>query len=674
VLETEAADSPRRVVQALQHHGTDDRLKAILVLGDMVEQEFGAEQANVLRALLQSIALVDDDDLIGIAETIADRVVMALSDNEDVTETHYQSVLRLGVAANRPMLTTAALGVPDALSTVGLSEVLPYYESLVTADRGRVRAAIAHSLEETDDVLAAGLRELAGDAVREVLDSDDVKRALRARLGDESGPSTAAALYDALDSSSPDPDLVAGIQREFLLLERPYPAVLARAEWSDSIITDRAVRTEHALLALDWSAAEDWPLWSSWIDGPAPEDHPDFARFASDRVLQIGASADERTRRDAEQLLRRLAPYVEQLGENDVAKTIEIVASLLDPQDWWMDRNSCEQQEQLHRLVRAVARDGTPMGDAVRDRLLDDLRRPLAAGAVNVQTGTTISVVEAALTAQTLQGIRQMGPSLGSARAASLYTAWSQLNGAALLLLTRLRLAGAAVSDEKALEPPRPVAADLQRYVGVGRPFRDSLVSAWLTLWPSLDEVLELVPNYTQPGVAATQAIDDWMERLDQAERTKFVVALVENGRRARGWLRPARRHGIDELAVMRAIDARVRTLSRHEDREVLVDFVEALEPSSQSAQRIIADLTLWMLRRRVKIDLRIALRLVRSLQPGFGAARTLADEFKAAADALDSPIPSGSAQDLKRVGIRLPKRSLTESARRRLERATKRR
>jgi hypothetical protein len=676
ILETNAADSPRRVVSALREHKTEEQLKAILVLSDMVEQEFGAEQSNVLLALLQSVALIDDDDdLVVIADTVADRVVMALGDNETATSEQYLSLLRLGVLARRPLLTDTALAAPQALSVEGLDEVLSYYSALGRTARAKVRSAMAGSLAETDAGLAAALRSLDGDDAREVLADIPVSRALMKRLEDQDiAASTAEALYDALDDRVVDPALLVRLQRTLLVEKLAYPAVRARASWSAAILTDPNVRTEHALLALEWSPPADWSIWSTWIDSQAELDEPAVARTAMNLVLRSGGVGDAETRRAAESLLKQLAPLVGDLDGIDIDETVAVVAELLDPQPWWTGKEPRLAQEELHRLIRAVAEPGSPMGDAVRDRLLDDVRRPLSAGVMNVQSAGVVTAVDASLSPSALNGVGNMGPPLGPSRAANLYTAWSAFSNSAALIQARLQLAVVAIDGEIELDPPRPGVSDLQPFVGSAGTLRNTLVSTWLRLAPSLDEVLELCRWYWRPGTSAAQPIDDWMEGLDRAQRTGFVLALVVQEPRAHRWIRPARRHGVDELEVTRAIDARVRTLTRHEARERLVEVIEVLEPTTPAAQRQIAELVVWMLQRRTKVDLRIALRLARSLRPGFGSARTVTDELKATVDKLDVGIPSGSANDLKRIGIRLPKRSLTQSARRRLERAARRR
>lgn len=663
LLEAEAPESPKRVVDEARQRSHDQQLLVMRVLADMCDQEFGDERKNVMTALMGVIEVAS-----GEMSEAGDVVVAALrgfQEEQDLAVDHLPGAFQVALAveddSDHP-LTTALFEREELLITAErVQDVASSLDSVPPVHRPAVYARVAEEFTETPAVLTEALPHLSDDGALEVLRAAPVRDVLNLGLDSSNAVEVADSLYDAAGHS---PQLLAMVQRQALSYPGAYPSVRAHA---GSVLErlPQDVVDEHVLIGLDWAPASDWPYWTERLsDGSAHrENHVRWAAEAAASIIKKVAS-ENASEEAVAAALPALLPFLDGLVDEKRTEIVTAVQGVLEEHDWWTDGESRETQNKRHVAVRSLLdAPDVPLAAAAAKALADDIRR--AKTATIVVSGVWRS---AATSPEGLRGARIMGEALPSATAAEIYNEWKDLPpadevaGAYRLTHTLVALAASALRGDVSvnltgLDAERLIAATTQ--FGQAGP---SVFHYWLRLEPnSADLAQALTPSLAE----RRQARDDlksYVGHLDDERRTELVGAMLDT-HAVPVWVQLVSEHGVDDESLTDRIAAAAEAATSVDEREKQVRLLVALRPGTMRSQRRVADLIVHLLDTGKKGDFNVSLRAAEALGDQHRSADRLKRAFTASVEKNKFEIPPKATQALARAEVRLPKKTFTKEA-----------
>lgn len=667
LIETDAPEAPDRVVQAVVEREPEERLQAVRVLADMCDQEFGPERKNVMTALMGGAAAIGDR-----IPEVGDVVVAALRSFQEeqlLADEHLVGALRVALATETGdvrSLTEAMFARAELLSTTQrLTAVARMLRDVPSRFRDKVHERLAEAFADDRSALMDALADLDDDTALAVLDAAPIKRVLEDALEGAEGVVVGDELYVAAQDSQP---LAEAVQRQLLFHREAYPSVRRHAEEVLDRIADSGEVDDHALLALDWAPPEDWDLWSSRLsDGRgATERQGTWAVYAATGMLRkLASEVDEAERAAA--VLTKLLPFLGLASAENAKKLIAAVEELLAGQMWWSSEDLRKRQQELHRVIRALL--DVPSGGiapAVVSRLVADLTRAKEA-VVAARPG--VPQRSAATETQTLLGLRLMGSMLPGESAAELYEEWKTVTPPAdetdahrlthaLVTLAATAGDGGSQVDLSPLDTDRVGNAVTASY----RP-RHDLLAQWLRLSLAATDVARILAGAAPTSRDARDAVSNYAERIGEGERTALVGAVLDSSSEP-AWVEVLAQHGVDDDALTERLASEVEAAATVDERDRSVRLLVALRPGTPRAQRRVADLVIHLLGTGVKGDFNVALRAIDALGTQHRSAERLREAFKSAANDSGFQVPQRAVEGLARARVRLPKKSLTDSAR----------
>lgn len=508
------------------------------------------------------------------------------------------------------------------------------------------------------------LAQLDAETATAVLEARPVETALEDGLRGTDAVEVGEELYTAAGDSQA---LAEAVQRQLLVHREVYPAVRNRAEGVLDRMDNTSAVDDHALLALDWATPEDWGFWAIRLsDGTeATEQQGGWsADAAASIVRQLGTDPSEAE--NAEQALAKLVPFLALASADKTEKLAAAVSEVLGGRSWWSTEDLRKQHEDLHQAIRRLL--DTP-GGAVSSKLVPllglDLKRPKQA---TVAARPRTRQRSAAAEKETLIGLRRMGAELPADEAADLYEEWRSLaipaDEAEAHRLTHLLVALAARADagelkvdQTTLDTDRVTSAITGSYRR-----RNDVLAQWLCLSPNVPDVAEVLADATASSSGARDAVGSYAERLTDDDRTSLIEAMLDRSADP-AWVEVLAQHGVHDDGLAERLASDVEAASTVDERDRLVRLLVALRPGTSKAQRRVANLIIHLLGTGVKADFNVALRAIDALGTHHRSAERLREAFKSAADERGLRVPQRSVEGLARAGVRLPKKSVTDSA-----------
>jgi DNA polymerase III delta prime subunit len=671
LLEADAPESPKRVVEEVRKRPRTERIQVLRVLADMCDQEFGDERRNVMTALMGVVEVSDED-----ISDAGDAVVAALrgfQEEQGLEADHLPGALQVALAVERDdehPLTAALFEREDLLDTADrVGAVASSLDRIPPAHRALVYQRVAEEFASDPTVLTLPLSELSDDAALELLQSDPVNKVLELGLKTST---QAVELADGLyEATAESPILSAAVQNQAVRYPDAYPSVRDHA---DAVLPNvsRKVADDHVLIALDFAPPADWIYWVARLsEGAAPT--PQQTVWAADAAVSAIAdsAAADVSEDDAERVLTALSPFLSDVPGKNVTAIATAVQQVLKDQPWWTDEDTRKAQMRLHGVTRTVLGvSDAALADSVSSELVNDLKRAKAAVDI-VVNGTRRTV---ATLPESLRGLRLMGELLPGEAAAELYDEWRELTPATegadahRLTLTLLALASKARKDGVAADLS---SLDADRIVTAARKLGEAgaakVVHYWLQMKPS---AADLARSLTDSMVQERQAREDvsrYVQNLEDAQRTELVEAILD-AQGAPDWVKLVSEYGVDDETITERLATEAESASSGDEREKRVRLLSAIRPGTSRSQRRVADLIIHLLGTGKKRDFNLALRAVEALGNQHRSADRLKRAFTAAVKNNKFEVPSKAAQALARAGVRLPKKTFTEETYERLK------
>lgn len=668
LIESDAPEDPDRVVDGVRDRSVREQQASAQVLGEMADDEFGDERANVVSALLGVAEVLGEE-----VGPIADRLAASLAgfrEEQSLPAEHLVGALGIALSASgrHQSLVEGVLG-DDRLfaDPARVARVLAMLDRIPTGMRVRVFEFSKEQVAGAPHLLLEPLGSLPGETARELLTAPTISDAIIASLRawesegrTEDVKAFAQQLYDAVAlRETAEPSLGQATQRLLLPIDSAYSVVRDRAEQVMTAAPDKAAADDDALIGLRKGPAEDWPFWSGQLSSnPSGSAEQGKAAVESLIVVVNAFRSEEASKRDeAVKSAQLVGPYLGGAVDDDRTKLRNTFNSVLQADTWWSSDEATTTQLRLHDLWRGLgAADRKVTGD-LPNMLVEDLRRPL---------GTPFDWHQP----QTLKGLREMGSRLRAPLAKELLDALiaGGTTGNADLDLqimhTRAVLAQTAGSD--AVGGAEVVDQNILVEAGQRQAPETSVAAeAWLRLDPPANAVKDVALAIGgDPTPELRSAVGEWAERRDDAARTELVKELLTSEVDVSTWVGAIAQHAVDERAVAEEILRLTREASRVERRHGLVASLVALSPQTYQGQKAVADLIIHLLNTGKKVDFDVALEAIPALGQGHRSTERLRKGFRDAAEKYGHKVPKRSLEALARADIKLPKKSLTNSAR----------
>lgn len=652
----QAVDAPGDVVTAFRERDAETRKLAVRVLGDMAEQEFAEERANVITALMGIVELLGDD-----VESVADEIVgsvQAFARDEELAPAHLVGALTLALSdpASRGF-QSEILGddrlLADPNRLVAVSNLLP---RIAPSNRAKVYDAIAGLVAEDRARFLRILQEVPVETAVEMLrGSSPVYSAVVDYLGrdaEEPGEHDQFAdeLFELAEARGQEGrPLRRSIQNLLSREEICYSPLRAHAEevfgeFENPVELDREVLL--ILIRFDYREPDFWTGFLSEGGHGASDNGSTAVRVLSELVRGLRAASTEEVDERTEAIGRvlPLAETAEGSEENGIAEAMDEV---LEASAWWTDEAARQRQERLHEIGRSLA----GLSPRIPEILAKDLSRPLSDPST--------------FTEETWRGLTRMADGLG-ADAMSVLTAMEPLGPGdpwpIWVTSARTRLAVAAreadatagegiVSEESILA----AASDRSAH-------GDDAVANWLRLQPSRSAVMEAIRTLDgRTPTTVLTAFEVWAEGSNEQERTTLAADLLDLKASDSVWVERLVQAGVDEAALVQRIGESVRKASRGDQREELMAALAHLKPVSAAAQRTVADLILELVATGKQVDFKAATRAIPGLGQEHRSATRLRQGFQDAAENHGYRLTERSARQLAEAGVKVSKKSVSK-------------
>ncbi|MGB7160172.1 MAG: P-loop NTPase fold protein [Tepidisphaeraceae bacterium] len=673
LIETEAPEAPQALIDAVHTWSVQQQRAAVRVLADMADQEFGDEQANVMRALLGIVGLLGSD-AIAVAESALEAVKSFMQEQE-LHDDLLMGTLDLALHAepsSASALTDVLFDDPRLFSSAArVGEVAAMLDLVPIRHQPAVYEQVAAHLTEVE-VLRQPLQRLPTDAALALLESSVVRDGLETAV-EETDPETfsrlAESLYAGAEQRTDGAERVlVTLQNGLVRFEPAYSVVRVHADAVLAMAEERE-RTTVGLVALHWSPVEDWRYWTGKLT-PAEDVGADDTRAAvgaTRSILTKVNDADENQAAAGQETIQALRPFLTSATDEEQEEVEDAVATRLASREWWEGDDTRAAQTALHGVILPLAAVPSGLGVTVVKLLVADVTRALTATVV-VRRGLPEQAVDQPAT---LRGIREMGSALPSDGAAKLLAELAELAAPSgserltTLTKTRIAVATAAVAGGESFDPAFvPLSDVLELDVARDKEARAS-VAAWLRLSPPLAQVLAFLTHTRgRPARPLPLAVGDWAASLDIAQRTEVVGQLLKSEYEFPDWIRAVSQHGVDDEPLMTDLAGRVARAGNRTQRETAVDLVVALAPTSAGGQRKVADIIEGLLRRGTRVDFMLACRATAALGNRHRSGDRLKRAFVDARDRHGHQVPAMYLASLSGSGINLPQKSITETAR----------
>ncbi len=396
----------------------------------------------------------------------------------------------------------------------------------------------------------------------------------------------------------------------------------------------------------------DWEDWLRWLD---PSAEPTAAQKTG-AVAALNAILSELNVAEGA-LVARLIGQVVAVGgldDSDFAQ-IDSTISTYFGANWWVDNASADAEVARHRAARALE----DMGPQASATLCSYRQQSLAKGLASA--GATTAVLRAISEAVSgLSGLEltDLATQLRAIPDPPDENVAVELLGAFLAVFR-----AASKTDANTREAPYTLPVSLMVAVGRARGDRASDVVAQLfTDWrPQASAALDFIAGIARgPRPREVSAYTAWLQKLQAPARQEVMSTLVNDPSDVNGrWITmfaSARPRRYDEEALVRSIISRVKAATRTEERRDFLEPLLWLNPDGAGAQRIVADLVVWLLERTRKGDFESAVILMGALKNRHSSARRIGNRFRSVMDAEGWRIPATSREAFAAAGVTLAK------------------
>ncbi|WP_210493626.1 P-loop NTPase fold protein [Patulibacter sp. SYSU D01012] len=648
LIESDAPESPARVVEAMHGRSDKERRQVVRVLADMSEGEFGEERNNVVTALLGVVGLVDGP--LGRDGDAALAAIAAYEQERPLAGDQLILALPLALRTEGPAareLVTRLSDDPELLATrtsvARAAALLGMTPDPLTA---RIHTRVAEALDDGDATpLVDALEILGDDDALELLHGQDVRQSIGARLGEDT-EDFAASLIAGVGAK---PRTAVCLQRELLMQRFTYDVAFANAATIRPLLTPSGAN-DHAMLALQHAPQEHWSEWVSYLD-PTEPGGVGWAGFPVERMLEMyGAEA---AAADAQTTLAALVPFLNAVGEARLTAIVEAATATLTSNVWWTSEDTVQEQVESHGFMRTLVRAPDPeLVDAINVVMFRDIER------------ARITAASAGVSANgnAMNGLRLLGSDLRPIDAAALYVAWrdsfdepeaptQQLLTLALLRLAAVAIGGGIDLDVSGLTVDRVLALPAEwRNRSDLTPARD-----WLTLRPPPEDVASLLmASTTNPR--GLETVRNYAQRLTSEERTSLAEALYSSEADAR-WLTVVVGEGADDVALVSLMAKDLRQAGNDPERNAIARYIRALRPLTSAAQRAVAELAIELVGEKKVGRLRTAVSLLEELGTEHRSATALKSTFARAVDEGGPKLKAGDERTLAGINVTLPKK-----------------
>lgn len=647
LLETDAPESPLRVIEAMEERGVSERIQVVRVLAAMSEDEFGEERKNVMTALLGVAKLVGEP--LGEAGHTAVAAVNSFETEQRLGENLLLDALALGVAAKDVELVERVGQRADLLATRSrVRKAAGMLDRLPEAIAWRVHARLAEEMADGPDLLIEALMTLPRSAASSLYFSEAVRNAVVDII--ESEEDDGAFVEQLVSTVSGHEALAKDVQGQLLRSRHRYDTAWLNAAVVRESLTP-AEANDHALLALDYAPVEHWPEWTTYL-APTVPGSATYASYPAARLVGEGADADPDA---AIEVLTVVAPFLNDLKPEAATRITDALAARLNSATWWDSDESLASQETSHRLARVLltAADQA-LVDSVVQLLEEDVDRPRL---VAESVGTPVAGAAA------VKGLRRMGARLPSENVVALYEAWSQASVESSepvqqqLIVALLRLAAVA---QAAGEAPDTSQLTVDRILELPdrmlRRSRLTPVEDWLSLGPELDAVVRLLVTKGPSNIG--KAVQQYCNGLPAAKRTALAESLFHAGAHA-DWLEIVGEQDVDDDALTQVFVSAVLNGTTDAIRTQLAQYIVALKPTTGPAQKALAGLIIELVDSGKTGRFETAQRLLCVLKPNHRSTKPLRDAFVRAADHSNLTLPPRRAKELEAANVTLPKKAL---------------
>lgn len=661
VLEAAAIEDPGQAVAAAARQSSDDQLKALSVLADLVSDEVGRERANATTALLGVARLLDYDIHSRQHEVLA---ALRLQHREPgFDDDHLPDVLSIATRLHALDLSTAVLSNDKLWATPERTgQVAAIADQLPKERRTAIWQRVGSAYAQSDDPLVIPLRALDAEVAEEMLDSAAVRSAIETRLSgsaesDEALGPPAGPLLEALDARDDGQAILRGSVLWDLLvsgLPAGYSAARDAIEQLDRMDDQPGLRNACALLAMEKLApVTDFALWAQRVTDAADDAWDDEGDRAVKALARCFTEWSHTA--DLDGVVGRLLDHVP--GEKDevVAPALATpLASAMGSVAWWATNEDVAAQRSLHQVALSLERIGIATFGAASVAVLADLNRALT-------TPPRINNFQRAL-----RTARQAAPNLVEADLERLALTLAAIVAPdpldVALIQERLLIAQIAARKDLPIDAAHYTitAADVER-LRTAEDF-EANVERWLALSPNLADVASIVePMIGSAGGQVRRAVAAWGRKRTAAERTDLLLGLMKSAPDVSSWVELVAEASLEELRFVENIGETVRSLTRAHERTDFLRSLAAFRPASDEAQHAVAELVIWLIDQGTKIDFENALVVVPALGANHGSTTRLNDVFKAAGDRGYEP-KGRSLEHLARARVTLTKKRVSKS------------
>lgn len=602
IIEDEASARPGRVLDALAGRSASERYAAARLIGHLSEREFGTERSNMMTAFAGALDGLTPEEITEPDQLLAN--VRSYQAEQPLTTDQLTGMFVLATAAGPAGkdLATVVLRESSLLATASrvarLAQLLPSVDDETAAP---IEAAVVGGYMNDPATLLGLVETQPAESVARLLRSTSkpLVTALVAASPPAPAPTPAAAVTGAAkaapepvepEPSGSDAEVVA--ERAEVLLaaldERGEELRAAKAELMVALLDNQEPATYRACqrralplakatpepehrnrLALSGVAAappQDWADWADLIVDFAEEREDWLVEDALARVTTDVASHSPEILSTLPRVVQRIlaAGDVRADQENHPVTVASDLVNQLAMQDWWTGDAELATQIRMHEVaIVLAAKDvwATPISDGLVADVVraapetvawdDDIARRFAALAVT-STTPALQAADEALSVHDEPWV----------------LVW-------ITIAVELRTRGA--------DPASIPTTDVVAATNAGSGSADEILTGWLTLSPSTEDLTAVIAGQDKYRPSAEPALREVCTRLDGPDSLGLLLALLDSECDPK-WFAPAGVSVEPDQAIAQLTERMASAAGPNRDR--VYQAVAAVPLTSPAARR----------------------------------------------------------------------------------------
>jgi hypothetical protein len=671
MIEEASAERPQEVIDAAANQPDEEKLKALRILADMVNDEFGQERTNVVTALLGIAESVDNE--VGAYDGELLGALKLYQEAPGFEANHLAGILGIALSAGDKTLSDAVLADDRLLADAEATGRAAFVAGRMTEDQRKVVwEKVIEFYPGEPQLIEDPLTSLDVAVATELIELPALSKAIRTRLDELEQAEAVAEVKNILGQIAGRPGNSERIRGAYLLrlpdqVGNGYAALLACESDLSSFRKSPAWSNLIALKAIRLGPPDDWSVWRphlAKLKHPAKGEGERASLTAASILTRWAAAESAGVGHEAMSTLVSVCELIPQAIDAEFvgaarapAKTLTEAGPAGRPPLWWWQADSlAEPQMRLHATLLQLG-IGPKTHAAMSELVVTDLERALAPALTDLASTAIRSAIEhlegtdLQRLAASLKGITPDPPRIGA------------IGLARLAALRAIKMKGGNPTDP-AINFDAPSVVEL-----LGSADRQAGIEQWFALEPDAADGRKVaVAIGKHPPENELSPVAAWSRTLPPHERGQLLLDLSALDNDTSGWMGALADELFDEAPLLTSLISRLRSAGRGDERKELARTIVAIRPSEPASVKAVGELIQWVLDpARGTIDRGAAVTLVSALvgrSHRMGTALAAAFEL---AERQGLSISKKAREEFANAGFKVKKPGIAENVKRAL-------